>query len=73
VENRGVVKVDLSSMQAALCTVSVFFILRFTYLGGCIRTQRTPAYGPGMFNNVIISSAGRRLLSKVQPHLEACK
>ena len=40
-------KVDLSSTQGALCTVSVFFkFLHFTYLGaGCIRTQRTPAYG----------------------------
>ena len=27
-------KVDLSSMQCALRTVSVFFILHFTYLGG---------------------------------------
>jgi len=27
-------KVDLSSMQGALCTVSVFFILHFTNLGG---------------------------------------
>jgi len=35
-------KVDLSSTQGALCTVSVFFILHFTYLG----FQRTPAYGP---------------------------
>ena len=38
-------KVDLSSTQGALCTVSVFFlILYFTYLGGgCVRTQlRTP-------------------------------
>ena len=36
-------KVNLSSMQGALCTVSVFFILHFTYLGGgCVRTQRTP-------------------------------
>ena len=40
-ENRGVVKVDLSSMQAALCTVSVFFILRFTYLGG-VHTHPLP-------------------------------
>jgi len=42
-------KVDLSSTQGALCTVSVFFILHFTYLGRgeCVRTQRTPAaYGP---------------------------
>ena len=31
-------KVDLSSTQGALCTVSVFFILHFTYLGGCVRT-----------------------------------
>jgi len=44
----GCKKVDLSSTQGALCTVSVFFILHFTYLGGgCVRTQRTPpAYGP---------------------------
>ena len=28
-------KVDLSSTQGALCTVSVFFILHFTYLGRC--------------------------------------
>jgi len=27
-------KVDLFSTQGALCTVSVFFILHFTYLGG---------------------------------------
>jgi len=39
----GCKKVDLSSTQGALCTVSVFFILHFTYLGGgCVRTQRTP-------------------------------
>jgi len=41
-------KVDLSSTQGALCTVSVFFILHFTYLG--VRTHSTPppplpAYG----------------------------
>ena len=33
-------KVDLSSTQGALCTVSVFS-LHFTYLG-CACTQRTP-------------------------------
>ena len=41
-------KVDLSSTQGALCTVSVFFfILHFTYLG--VRTHPThpTAYGPG--------------------------
>jgi len=27
-------KVDLSSTQGTLCTVSVFFILHFTFLGG---------------------------------------
>ena len=37
-------KVDLNSTQGALCTVSVFFILHFTYLGECVRTQRTRAY-----------------------------
>jgi len=43
-ENGGVFvkKVDLSSTQSALCTVSVFFILHFTYLWGCLCTQRTP-------------------------------
>jgi len=43
----GCKKVDLSSTQGALCTVSVFFILHFTYLG--VRTHPThpPAYGPG--------------------------
>jgi len=34
-------KVDLSSTQGALFTVSVFFIFAFYLLGGCIRTQRT--------------------------------
>jgi len=34
-------EVALSSTQGALCTVSVFFILHFTYLGGVL-TQRTP-------------------------------
>jgi len=29
--------------------LDLFFILHFTYLGGCVRTQRTPpAYGPEM-------------------------
>ena len=31
------VKVDLFSTQGALCTVSVFFVLHFTYLG--VRTH----------------------------------
>jgi len=34
-------KVDLSSTQGALCTVSVFFILHFN-IWECVRTQRTP-------------------------------
>jgi len=37
-----VTKVDLSSTQGALRTVSEFFILHVTYLGGCVCTQRTP-------------------------------
>jgi len=48
VENRVFcINVDLSSMQGALCTVSVFFILHFTSLGG-VRTHpmHPPAYGP---------------------------
>jgi len=36
-------KVDLFSAQGALCTVSVFFILHFTYFGECVRTQRLRA------------------------------
>jgi len=39
-------KVDLSSTQGALCTVSVFFILHFTYLGGAYAPNAPPAYGP---------------------------
>jgi len=34
-------KVDLSSTQGALCTVSVFFILHYFTYSGCVRTQRT--------------------------------
>ena len=36
------------STQGALCTVSVIFILHFTYLGGCVRTQRTPPLPTGL-------------------------
>jgi len=36
-------KVDLSWTQSASCTASVCFILHFTYLGGCVRTQRIPS------------------------------
>ena len=45
VENGGGVflKMDLSSTQGALCTVSVFFIFYFTFWG--VRTQ-PPAYWP---------------------------
>jgi len=41
-------KLDLSSTQGALCTVSVFFILHFTYLGGADapKAPPPPAYGP---------------------------
>jgi len=44
VENGGcfVKKVDLSSTQGALRTVSVFFYFTFYLFGGCVRTQRTP-------------------------------
>ena len=42
------VKMDLSSTQGALCTVSVFFILHFTYLEGAYAPNAPPpAYGPG--------------------------
>ena len=34
--------VDLSSTQGALCTVSVFFILHFSYFGGAYAPTRTP-------------------------------
>jgi len=41
-------KVDLSSTHGALCrpTVSVFFILHFTYLGGAYASNAPPTYGP---------------------------
>ena len=40
-------KVDLSSTQGALCTVSVFFILHFTYLEGVLtHPTHPPAYVP---------------------------
>jgi len=47
VENGGCFfgkKVDLSSMQGALCTVSVFFLFCILLIWGegCVRTQRTP-------------------------------
>jgi len=51
VENGGVFfgkKVDLSSTQGALCTVSVFFILHFTYLGGGVRTHPTHPLPTGL-------------------------
>jgi len=35
-------KVDLFSTQGALCTVSVFFILHFTYLGGAYPPNAPP-------------------------------
>jgi len=37
-------KVDLSSTQGALCTVSVFFLFYILLIWGegCVRTQRTP-------------------------------
>jgi len=51
-------KVDLSSTQGALCTVSVFFILHLTYLGGgrCVRTQRTALQlgSKGMSNEICV-------------------
>jgi len=67
VENGGVVvkksgkweclckKVDLSSMQGALCTASVFFILHFVLIWGCVCTHPThpPAYGPGQSSGVL--------------------
>ena len=40
-------KVDLSSTQGGLCTVSVFFILHFIHLGGAYAPNAPPpAYGP---------------------------
>ena len=47
VESVGVFgkKVDLSSTQSALCTVSVFFLFCILLIEGCVRTQHTP-YGP---------------------------
>ena len=50
VENGGAFfeKMDFSSTQRALCAVSVFFILHFAYLGGCVRSQYTPCIRPAL-------------------------
>ena len=60
-------KVDLSSMQGALCTVSVFFILHFTFYlfgGACApNAPLPPAYGP--------ASAGRQAHNS-EPDATAC-
>jgi len=40
-------KVDLSSKQGALCTLSVFFNFTFYLFGGvCTHLTHPPAYGP---------------------------
>jgi len=59
VENGGcflLKKVDLFSMQGALCTVSVFFILHFTYLGGAYTPNAPPAYGPDCTGQLVLVS-----------------
>ena len=42
------VKMDLSSTQGALCTVSVFFILHFTYLEGAYAPNAPPPLPTGL-------------------------
>ena len=61
-------KMDLSSTQGALCTVSVFFILHFTHWGG-VRTQPThpPAYGPEPAGAVSHKPGGRLPLLSARP------
>ena len=39
-------KVDLSSTQGALYTVSVFFYFTFYLFGGAYASNAPPAYGP---------------------------
>ena len=51
-------KVDFSSMRGALCTVSVFFILHFAYLG----PQRSPPVPTGL-------SSKRSLYSRIIHHI----
>ena len=51
-------KVDLSSTQGALCIVSVFFTLHFTYLG--VRTHPTPPLPTGLYNVVCMLTCRRR-------------
>ena len=46
-------KVDLSSTQGALCTVSVFFLFYILLIWGCTRTP--PVCGPGMLKSGFIS------------------
>jgi len=53
-------KVDLSSTQGALCTVSVFFILHFIYLG--VRTQTF--YVKIKYDGVIVAQCNYSVLQK---------
>jgi len=50
--------VDLSSTQGALCTVSVFFILHFTYLERGVRTHPThPPLPTGLVMTMLLMAA----------------
>jgi len=57
-------KVDRPSTQGALCTVSVFFILHFTYLGGACAPNAPPAYGPAR-----VLTLGQQAHVSAQPKL----
>jgi len=56
---RGCKKVDLSSTQGALCTVSVFFYFTFYLFGGCVHTQRTSTGLMGVIINLHDPKEGR--------------
>jgi len=53
-------KVNLSSTQGALCTVSVFFILHFTYLGSAYAPNASPPLPTGLGRRRLCLSVASR-------------
>jgi len=51
--------VNLSSTQCALCTVSVFFVLHFTYFGVRTYPKHPPACGPDSLGRMAHSACGQ--------------
>jgi len=55
-------KLNVSSTQGALCTVSVFFLFYILLIWGCLLTQRTPLpTGPAVHTRVAHAFLNRPL------------